>query len=170
MKVAKNSPPKTQSSSVFQTHTNISKGDAFSIFGFIFSHPFEFLVDTGSSITAMSFSTWLKFSLPDSHLSKTNLCMPLHVLGTFDCTFQISGSFYPFHTYVIQNLAHDVVLGLNFLTNFESTIDLANYQLHSASPPPLPTISSIPSKASLHAPACTLSFATSNRNNFSNFL
>ena len=80
--------------------------------------------------------------------------MPLHVLGTFDSTCQISGSFYPFHTYtyVIQNLAHDVVLGRDFLTNFESTIDLANYRLHSASPPPLPTISSIPSKASLHAP------------------
>ena len=98
MKVAKNSPPKTQSSLVFHTHTNISKGDAFSIFGFIFSHPFEFLIDTGSSITAISFSTWLKFSLPDSHLSKTHLLslqlasgMPLHVLGMFDCIFQISG-------------------------------------------------------------------------------
>ena len=78
--------------------------------------------------------------------------MPLHVLGTFDCIFQISGSFYPFHTYIIQNLAHVVVLGCNFLTNFESAIDLANYRLHLASPPPLPTISSIPSKASLHAP------------------
>ena len=159
MKVAKNSPPKTQSSSVFQTHTNISKGDAFSIFGFIFSHPFEFLIDTGSSITAISFSTWLKFLLPDSHLSKTHMLSlrsasgtPLHILGTFDCIFQISGSFYPFHTYVIQNLAHDVVLGRDFLTNFESTIDLANYRLHLASPPPLPPISSIPSKASLHAP------------------
>ena len=56
-----------------------------------------------------------------------------------------------FHTFFIH-LAHDVVLGRDFLTNFESTIDLANYRLHLASPPPLPTISSIPSKASLHAP------------------
>ena len=72
----------------------------FLFLGLFFSHPFEVLIDTGSSITAMSFSTWLKFSLPDSHLSKTHLLSlrsasgtPLHVLGTFDCTFQISGSF-----------------------------------------------------------------------------
>ena len=74
---------------------------------------------------------------PHSQIFHTAGGTPLEVLGTFDYLFIIDGSLYPFRTYVIANLSHDVIIGKDFIFNFAKTIDFQNFQLH-FSPPSQP--------------------------------
>ena len=54
--------------------------------------------------------------------------------------FQISESIYPFYTYVVKSLAYDVILGADFLTYYNSTINFDSNTIEL----PLPTDTSPP--------------------------
>ena len=54
----------------------------------------------------------------------------MEVLGSFTCLFNIDGSLYPFQTYVMENLSHEVILGRDFPLNFARSIDFENFHLH----------------------------------------
>ena len=159
VKVVSDLPPQTHfPRSLPSNPAPISAHDSFTIFGFIHSQPFNFLVDTGASITAISSSTWRKLGLPVSVIRPSNLATvrtaggtSLDTIGRFTCNFTINGSIYPFDTYVIRNLSHDVILGTDFLKSFVSAIDMKNFRLHLVPPnPPMPDTPQI-STVSLHA-------------------
>ena len=112
--------PQNQQNSIVTMFTDVSESN-FSIFGSINSKPFHFLIDTGSTITAVSFETWLQISHSHNHFnSSTSLTVhsvsrtPLRIHGSFRCQFQISEVSYPFPTYVIHDLSHPVIFGSEF--------------------------------------------------------
>ena len=132
--------------------TDVSEPN-FSVFDSISSKPFDFLIDTGSTITAVSYKTWLQISHSHNHLnSSTSLTVhsasrtPLRIHGSFPCQFQINGVSYPFPTYVIYDLSHPVILGHDFLAAYAPSIDFRTLQLqfhNSSQPPPdLPSVKS----------------------------
>ena len=51
--------------------------------------------------------------------------------------FQIGESIYPFYTYIVKNLAYDVILGADFLTCYNSTINFDSNTIEL--PPPTDT-------------------------------
>ena len=57
--------------------------------------------------------------------------------------FQIGESIYPFYTYIVKNLAYDVILGADFLTYHNSTINFDSNTIElpppTDTPPPCPT-------------------------------
>ena len=113
--------------------SGISDHNTFSINGRINSIPFHLLLDTGASITAISLTSWHKISHHYT-LNKSNLKpiqfaggAVLNVVGQITCNFQINGSYYPFDTYIIQNLAHSVILGRDFLSCYATAIDFSSY-------------------------------------------
>ena len=118
-----------QQNSIVTMFTDVSESN-FSIFGSISSKPFDFLIDAGSTITAVSYETWLQISHSHNHFnSSTSLTVhsasrtPLRIHGSFRCQFQINGVSYPFPTYVIYDLSHPVILGSNFLAAYALSID-----------------------------------------------
>ena len=108
LEVVQSAPLASPSSSPRPTDISLSQ-ETFCLHGSINSHPFPFLIDTGSSITAISHDTWLKISNPDIKLN-TSVFLPIQsasgnflcIYGSFDCPFEIDGSFYPFQTYIIH--------------------------------------------------------------------
>ena len=109
--------------------TDVSESN-FSIFGSISSEPFDFLIDTGLTITAVSYKTWLQISHSHNHFNSSKSltvhsasCTPLRIHGSFPCQFQINEVSYPFPTYVIYDLSHPVILGSDFLTAYALSID-----------------------------------------------
>ena len=115
------------------------------------------MIDTGSSITAISHDTWLKISNPDIKLN-TSVFSPIQsasgnflcIYGSFNCHFEIDGSFYPFQTYVIHDLSHPVILGHDFLSALALSLNFLNSSLHLRSSPLTP----LPSRPSLHQSKC----------------
>ena len=61
----------------------------------------------------------------------------LRSFRVFYVSFNIDGSLYPFQTYVMKNLSHEVILGREFLSIFAKTIDFENFHSH-LNPPSLP--------------------------------
>ena len=109
--------------------TKIATDNTFSIKGYLETTPYDFLIDTGASITAIHISDWENLRPQGRTLKSTGFQtfqtargMPLEVLGSFTCLFSIDGSLYPFQTYVMTNLCHEVILGRDFLLNFANTI------------------------------------------------
>ena len=115
----------------------IATDNTFSIKGYLETTTYDFLKDTGASITARHISVWENLRPQGRTLKsdgfqtfQTTGGTPLEVLGSFPCLFNIDGSLYPFQTYVMKNLSHNVVLGRDFLYNFTKTIDFENFYLH----------------------------------------
>ena len=111
----------------------------------------SFLCDTGAAITAIS-STFYKqvpnlTKHPPDKLAvqsiKTVNGEIVPVQGLALIPFQIGESIYPFHAYIVKNLAYDVILGADFLTYHNSTInfDCNTIELPppTDTPPPCPT-------------------------------
>ena len=101
-----------------------------SVFGFIYSVAFNFLIDSGSHATAVSLETYLKIfhSIPvvdsvELPVLQTASGTPLIIKGTFECSFQIGDQFYPMKTLIIENLTHPVVLGRDFMFAYVLSID-----------------------------------------------
>ena len=124
--------------------TEIATVNTFSIKGYLENTPYAFLIDTGASITAIHISVWENLRPQGRTLKSAGFQTfqtaggtPLEVLGSFTCLFNIDGSLYPFQTYVMKNLSHNVILGRDFLFHFAKTIDFENFHLH-LNPPSLP--------------------------------
>ena len=124
--------------------TKIATDNTFSIKGYLETTPYDFLIDTGASITAIHISVRENLRPQGRTLKSAGFQtfqtaggMPLEVLGSFTCLFNIDGSLYPFQTYVMKNLSHNVILGRHFLFHFAKTIDFEKFYLH-LNPPSLP--------------------------------
>ena len=88
--------------------------NTFSVSVQLYGMPFIALIDTGSSISAISQDTWTQIS----HLASVKLDpagrsgfhtasgTPLQANGTFQNDYQIGNNFYPQKTYVMANLLH----------------------------------------------------------------
>ena len=98
--------------------------NTFSVSVQLYGIPFIALIDTGSSISAISQDTWMQIS----HLALVKLDptgqsgfhtasgTPLQTNGTFQNSYPIGNNFYPQKTYVMANLLHPVLLGRDFLS------------------------------------------------------
>ena len=78
-----------QQNSIVTMFTDVSESN-FSIFGLISSKPFDFLIDTGSTITAVNYETWLHnhFNSSTSLTVHSASRTPLRIHGSFPCQFQ----------------------------------------------------------------------------------
>ena len=81
------------------------------------------LVDTGAAITAVSANVWKKYlshTYPSLNVSSSgnvtsvNGC-PLNTLGKTLMRFVIEDEVFPFEAHVIEDLAHEVIIGRDFL-------------------------------------------------------
>ena len=96
----------------------IATDNTFSIKGYLENTSYDFLIDTGASITAIHISVW-EILRPQGRTLKsagfetfqTAGGTPLEVLGSFTCLFNIDGSLYPFQTNVMKNLSYNVIIG-----------------------------------------------------------
>ena len=111
--------------------------NTFSVSVQLYGIPFIALIDTGSSISAISQDTWTQIS----HLASVKLDpagrsgfhtasgTPLQANGTFQNDYQIGHNFYPQKTYVMANLLHPVLLGLDFLSKYALSINFLTSHL-----------------------------------------
>ena len=108
----------------------------------------SFLCDTGTAITASSsFYTQvpsLTKHLPDKLAVQSIKTVNGEIVAALGLTlipFQIGESIYLFYTYIVKNLAYDVILGADFLTYHNSTInfDCNTIELPQPTDTPLPT-------------------------------
>ena len=111
--------------------------NTFSVSVQLYGIPFIALIDTGSSISAISQDTWMQIS----HLASVKLDpagrsgfhtasgTPLKANGTFQNSYQIGNNFYPQKTYVIANLLHPVLLGRDFLSKYALSINFLTSHL-----------------------------------------
>ena len=83
----------------------------FSVSVLLYDIPFIALIDTGSSISAISQDTWMQIShLASVELDpagrsafQTSSGTPLQADGTFHSTYQFGNNFYPQKTYVMDS-------------------------------------------------------------------
>ena len=111
--------------------------NTFSVSVQLYGIPFIALIDTGSSISAISQDTWMQIS----HLAFVKLDpagrsgfhtasgTPLQANGTFQNSYQIGNNFYPQKTYVMANLLHPVLLGRDFLSKYALSINFLTSHL-----------------------------------------
>ena len=91
---------------------------------------YNFLCDSGAALTAVSKNVWDQIKESDI-LEKSPDCLvletvsgePLTVLGKANITFDIKDKPFPFEVLVIEDLSFDVILGRDFLTYYETSID-----------------------------------------------
>ena len=124
--------------------TEIATDNTFSIKGYLENTPYDFLIDTGASITVIHISVWENLRPQGRTLKSAGFQTfqtaggtPLEVSGSFTCLFDINGSLYPFQTYVMKNLSYNVILGRDFLFHFAKTLDFEKFYFH-LNPPSLP--------------------------------
>ena len=92
----------------------------------------NFLVDTGATITAISWEVWDKLEkreltqLRREHHGRvlTANGSNLHVLGIVTLPFEINNQVYKFRAYVVQGLSQKVILGKDFLVYYNGIINL----------------------------------------------
>ena len=91
---------------------------------------FNFLVHSGSHVTAVSLETYLKIFHPILAIDSVEIPdlqtaggTPSITKWTFECSFQIGDQFYPMKTLIIENLTHPVVLGRDFMFAYVLSID-----------------------------------------------
>ena len=100
----------------------------------------SFLIDTGANVCALSSNLWK--SLPELSKHPTE---PLDTPGIQSVSgelllaegramipFEIESKVYQFPALIVKGLNFDVILGKDFLENFQSTIDLGAHQIHLA--------------------------------------
>ena len=92
--------------------------NTFSVFVLLYDILFIALIDTGSSISAVSQEIWMQIS----HLASVELDpagrsvfqttsgTPLQADGTFYSTYLFGNDVYPHKTYVMDNVLHPVIL------------------------------------------------------------
>ena len=100
----------------------------------------SFLIDTGANVCALSSNLWRFLSDPFKHSTKP-LDTPriqsvrvelLHAEGRAMVPFEIESKVYQFPALIVKVLNFDVILGKDFLENFQSTLDLGAHQIHLA--------------------------------------
>ena len=88
------------------------------------------IVDTGSAVSILS-SKFVRATSegfqPASLFSVSG--QPLSVLGVADITFSIHDRTFMFPLYLVDNVIHDMILGLDFLQRFVASIDIASRSL-----------------------------------------
>ena len=89
------------------------------------------LIDTRSSISAISQDTWVQISYLASvelatagrSVFRTASGTLLQANGTFHSTHQFGSNFYPQKMYIINNLLHQTILGRDFLSKYTLSIN-----------------------------------------------
>ena len=128
------------------------------VFGTIANQVTPMLVDTGASVTAVSYS-FFSTLLPSPTMQTTLLTSirtvsqsgeELPILGQATLSFTFDATSYSFSVLVIDKLTCPVVLGRDFLTHFGSVIDMQAHTLVLSGNPPLPlhNTSRVPENAS----------------------
>ena len=87
-------------------------------------------IDTGASYSCVSMSLINRWCLRRFVVQAQNCKRlftadgkPMNVRGTVELTVNINGLLIPFSFHVLQNLHHDMILGIDFLSSTESHID-----------------------------------------------
>ena len=102
--------------------------------GHICGMPFQFLVDTGASVSAIHSKVYQQFPALAS-TAPLPLTIPsirsvsgdtISVMGQVNVPFGIDTNHFPFQALVLDKMAYDVILGRDFLENYQAHIDLQN--------------------------------------------
>ena len=112
-------PPVTASNQILnqiRENQDISQPSNLSIWGKVDHQWKKLLVDTGAAITAISYNFYSK-------LLTSNKEKALSIRGMLTLNFEIRQIVFPFKTYVIDNLNYDIILGKDFLTEYNGVID-----------------------------------------------
>ena len=142
------SPPQVSTTMTInlETHNNCPF-----IPGKIDNIPASFLCDTGAAITAISSAFYKQVPSLTKHPPDTLAVQSIKtvngeivpVQGLALIPFQIGESIYPFYSYIVKNLAYDVILAADFLTYNNSTINFDSNTIElpppTDTPPPCPT-------------------------------
>ena len=130
--------------------------DSLYVLGTIVNQMTPMLVDTGASVTAVSYS-FFSTLLPSPTMQTTLLTSirtvsgeELPILGQATLSFTFDATPYSFSVMVFDNLTYPVVLGCDFLTHFGSIIDMQAHSLVLSGNLPLPlhNTSRVPDNAS----------------------
>ena len=118
--------------------------DSLYVLGTIVNQMTPMLVDTGASVTAVSYS-FFSTLLPSPTMQTTLLTSirtvsgeELPILGQATLSFTFDATPYSFSVLVFDNLTYPVVLGCDFLTHFGSIIDMQAHNLVLSGNLPLP--------------------------------
>ena len=133
----------------------------------IFDQPYSFLVDTGAAATLLSAKTWDKVcqSVGAQQLSLAPAASqlvsvdgsPLTVKGTTTITLTCDQHKFSTSVIVVDNLAEEAILGLDFLESHHCTIDVPQRRLALRSNTAPVIIHAVPSQhrdVTLHAILC----------------
>ena len=106
---------------------------SFFIQGRLFKHPMSFLVDTGSPVSLLQSKVWNLLKPPGTVLSPwggNKLAgvngTDLHCRGSFDVTITIMSKTFLLTMLIIDNLAVDAILGLDFLEANHCTLNIGD--------------------------------------------
>ena len=136
-------PPVTasnQSLNQIRENQDISQPSNLSIWGKVDDQWKKLLVDTGAAITPISYNFYSK--LLTSNKEKRRTLHPkdleqvisangdeLSIRGMLTLYFEICHIVYPIKTYVIDNLNYEIILGKDFLTEYNGIIDFKHKNL-----------------------------------------
>ena len=129
-----------------------------SIYTKIDNIPASFLCDTGAAITAISSAFYKQVPSLTKHPPDTLGVQSIKtvngeivpVQGLALIPFQIGESIYPFYAYIVKNLAYVVILGADFLTYNNSTINFDSNTIE------LPPPTDIPPPCATYAFSCSV--------------
>ena len=124
------------SDSFGKTSSDLRTGDL-TIVGDLEGQPVEILVDTGACVSAIDEQLVKRIygsqaaRITDGFIPsvKTVNGKEVPVLGMIDVPVKLNGIVYQSQFHVIQNLAHEVILGCDFLQEHEAVIDLKHSTL-----------------------------------------
>ena len=104
---------------------------SFFIQGQLFKHPISFLVDTGSPVSLLQSKVWNMTKPPGTVLSPwggNKLAgvngTDLHSQGSIDVTITILNKTFVLTMVVIDDLAAEAILGLDFLETYSCTLNI----------------------------------------------
>ena len=117
---------------------NVPQTANISIWGKIYNLRKKILIDTGAAITAISYDIYKTLRnagnnliLQKSDISRVTTANDhtLSLKGMSLLQFEIEKRTYPFKAYVISNLNYDVIIGKDFLTEYNVIINLKESKL-----------------------------------------
>lgn len=112
----------------------------------------DFLIDTGAAVTVVNFSVWeelrrfsqfQRIGLTSTIGMQTVSGEPLKVRGKVSLPLEVSKAMFPFEVTIIDGLAHDAILGKDFLEYYKSRIDFSSGMLELRQDLQLPIQSSV---------------------------
>ena len=127
--------------------SSVSVHQSLYVTGCVCSHPVSMLVDTGSALTVINTSVWKSLSCASSVSVKpvdlTVLSVTgstLHISGSVDVSLSF-GSFHATHSVIVADINPPMILGLDFLCEHPSNVDLgaSSLTIGSATLPLVPT-------------------------------